>query len=71
MGRNCLLNIVHSEDGKYANIEGITPIMKGMPLLEPINTDLSDGLKKWLEKKRSEALDAGDKKPGAEDDLPF
>jgi len=57
-GQNCLLNIVHSENGKYANIEGITPIMKGMPLLKPINTALSDGLKKWLEKKRSEALDA-------------
>ncbi len=58
LGRNCLLNIVHSEDGKYANIEGITPIMKGMPPLVPINADLSDGLKKWLDKKRSEAVDA-------------
>jgi len=74
LGRNCLLNIVHTEDGKYANITGITPIMKNMPAIQPVNKDLSDGLKKWLEKKRGEALDAGANPAGnAADDseLPF
>ncbi len=75
LGRNCLLNIVHTEDGKYANITGITPIMKNMPVMKPINTDLADGLKKWLEKKRSEALDSGEGGNGTQsasdsDDLP-
>lgn len=57
LGQNCLLNIVHSDDGKYANIAGITPVMEGMAQLKPINSGLSDGMKKWLEKKRSEAIE--------------
>ncbi len=56
LGKNCLLNIVDSKDGKYSNIAGITPVMEGMALLKPINQGLSDGLKKWIEKKRSEAI---------------
>lgn len=72
LGRNCLLNIVHTEDGKYANITGITPIMKNMPVIQPINDGLADGLKKWLEKKRSESLKDGSTPPQDDSDpLPF
>lgn len=75
IGRNCLLNIVHSENGKYANIAGITPVMEGMADLKPVNTSIPDGIKKWLDKKRSEAvpLEAapGSAPPHSEDDLPF
>lgn len=75
LGRNCLLNIVHTEDGKYANIAGITPVMEGMTTLRPVNSDLPDGIKKWVSKKRGESL-ATEAAPGTapahtEDDLPF
>lgn len=33
LGKSCMLNIVHSEDGKYANVSAVTPLMKG--ILEP------------------------------------
>lgn len=56
IGKNCLLNIVHSENGKYANIAGITPVMKGMPPLIAFHKTLPDGLAKWVTKKRSEAI---------------
>lgn len=76
IGRNCLLNIVHAENGKYANIAGITPIMEGMAPLKATSSTVPDGIKKWLEKKRSESIatEAGpnDKvPPPGEDDLPF
>lgn len=70
-GRNCLLNIVHSDNGKYANIEGITPLMNGMTKIVPVLTDLPDGIKKWVEKMRSEAVKPADgKTPHPDDDLP-
>jgi len=41
IGANCLLNIIHkpSTDGTkvYANVLGIMPLPKGMPVLKPIN----------------------------------
>lgn len=41
IGANCLLNIIHkpSKDGTkiYANVLGIMPLPKGMPILKPIN----------------------------------
>lgn len=48
LGAACLLNIVHTEkDGKtYANVAGVTPLIKGMPKPEVvgpiINFDLDD-----------------------------
>ncbi len=73
-GRNCLLNIVHSDDEKYANIAGITPIMSGMAPIKATNTAIPDGLKKWLEKMRGEAVQpAGEGQkapPPGDDDLP-
>ena len=37
IGRPCLLNIVHSEDGKYANIKSITPLVNGMNCPDQVN----------------------------------
>ncbi len=72
-GRNCLLNIVHSDDEKYANIAGITPVMEGMPPIKPTG-NVPDGLKKWLDKMRSEAVEPMDSHeeppPHDADDMP-
>lgn len=46
IGRPALLNIVHSEDGKYANIATINPLPEGMecppPVYEPFVFELED-----------------------------
>lgn len=64
LGAACMLNIVHSDDGKYANIASIMPVPKGMPVQPPVNKplifslsefdqevfdSLSDGLKKMIQ----------------------
>ena len=44
LGQSCLLNITHTQDGKYANISdggrGINPLMDGMAKLTPINENI-------------------------------
>lgn len=72
-GRNCLLNVVHSDDEKYANIEGITPLMEGMQKVTPTLSGLPDGMLKWVEKMRSEAIqpDNSPAPPHGDDDLAF
>jgi len=37
LGRPALLNLTHSEDGKYANIKSINPPMKGLEMSEQVN----------------------------------
>lgn len=37
VGRPALLNVVHSEDGKYANIASINPLAKGMECPAQVN----------------------------------
>lgn len=37
MGRPALLNVVHSEDGKYANIASVNPLAQGMACPDAIN----------------------------------
>jgi hypothetical protein len=37
IGRPALVNIVHSEDGKYANIKAITPLVQGMECPAQVN----------------------------------
>ena len=74
-GKNGLLNIVHSDDEKYANVAGITPLMEGMPPIKATITTLPDGLKKWIDKMRSEAvepMEAGHQAPPphGDDDMP-
>lgn len=65
LGAACMLNIVHSDDGKYANIASIMPVPKGMPVPPAVNKpvifslsefdqevfdSLSDGLKDMIKK---------------------
>ena len=39
IGANCQLGIVHrtTENGTYANLSTIAPLLKGMPKIEPLN----------------------------------
>ena len=37
IGRPALLNVVHSEDGKYANIASVNPLAQGMACPEAVN----------------------------------
>jgi hypothetical protein len=34
LGANCMLNLVESNDGKYVNIEGFSPLMEGLDAVE-------------------------------------
>lgn len=75
--RDCLLNFVHSKDGKYSNIAGITPLMEGMAKMVPQTTEKPEWFVKFIEKKRSESVQPatqsgpGTAPPHTEDDLPF
>lgn len=40
IGRPALINVVHSENGEYANIATITPLMEGMPDPTAVNPTL-------------------------------
>ena len=40
IGRPALINVVHSEDGKYANVATITPLVDGMPEPPAVNPTL-------------------------------
>jgi hypothetical protein len=35
LGRFCMVNITHSEDGKYANISGISPVPSALRAVQP------------------------------------
>lgn len=62
MSRTCLLTIVHSEDGKYANIKTISPLLEGLECPPQVNpsfiftleepdkgfAQLSDGMRKFI-----------------------
>lgn len=41
LGRPAMVNIVYSEDGKYANIKSITPLVHGMTCPDQINESFS------------------------------
>lgn len=38
VGRPAMLNVIHSEDGKYANVKSVNPMPDGMDCPEPINS---------------------------------
>lgn len=40
LGANCMLNIVHSDDGQYANIASVMPLPKGMLAQKRTQTEL-------------------------------
>lgn len=37
IGKGCMLQIIHSDDGEYANIETILPLAEGLPMYDPEN----------------------------------
>ena len=80
-GANCLLNIIHykKQDGNTgAKIQSISPILRGMTKMAPVNTIAPE----WIAKKRAESIEAkeggatasdfADQTPFADDSsLPF
>jgi len=74
LGRPCLLNFVHTTDGKYSNIASITPLMDGMAPLVPVNKEKPEWLTKWVAKLRAASMDAGSENqapPHDDSELPF
>ena len=54
IGKNCLLNLVKSDDGRYVNIKGITPLVAG---LQPITPELApDHVYEWIDKLAAKAV---------------
>ena len=49
LGAPCLLNLAHSVCGKYANIIGVSPMMKGMPAPDQENPSLIFSLEDALD----------------------
>lgn len=47
LGAPCMLNIVHSEDGKYSNIKSIIPMPRGMPAIKPVGELLYFSIADW------------------------
>lgn len=67
LGQTCLIQIVHTPDGKYANVANIMAPPKGTPKLKPENTCIYfgidddkayDQLPKFLKEKWDNQLDA-------------
>jgi hypothetical protein len=68
LGKFCMVNITHSEDGKYANISGISPVPSALRSVQPegVNPTLHfwlaefdqskyDGLPKYYKEKIAES----------------
>ncbi len=62
LGVSCMINVIHTEDGKYANVSGITPLPKGLVCPKQINDSFEfgfnpfdqsklDSLPKWQQDK--------------------
>lgn len=56
LGRFCMVNITHSEDGKYANISGISPVPSALRNVQPEGINPTKMF--WLEKHTQEEFDA-------------
>lgn len=50
---NCMLSIVHSEDGKYANVGSVSKLMKGLEVMKPEN---SRSIPEWIQKLKDKAI---------------
>jgi hypothetical protein len=85
LGKFCMVNITHSEDGKYANISGISPVPSALRNVQPegINPTLHfwlnefdqakyDALPKYYKEKSAESSEwRGQKKSEpVKDDMP-
>jgi hypothetical protein len=55
-GVNCLLNIIHEkkEDKVRARVASISPVIKGMPMLNVFNAKAPE----WISRKRAESIEA-------------
>ena len=40
LGQPCMVQVVHSDDGKYANVSGVSKIPKGLPVPAQINKSI-------------------------------
>lgn len=76
IGANCLLNIIEDErtDGKkYPKVASVSPILKNMPKIVPVNKVPPD----WIQKKREQSIEWKEAKEGyatnneADEGLPF
>lgn len=47
LGKPCLLNVIHSDSGEYANIASISQLPKGMPGLKPTGELLFFNTEEW------------------------
>jgi hypothetical protein len=68
LGQSCMLQVIHTEDGQYANVANIMAPPKGMPKLKPEGTPVYYGpdddvqydfLPKFLKEKVDHQLSAG------------
>jgi hypothetical protein len=56
LGRFCMVNITHSEDGKYANISGISPVPSALRNAQPEGINPTKMF--WLQDYKQEDFDA-------------
>lgn len=85
LGKPCLVNVVHSADGKYANVKTVTPAPKGMATLVPSGSliyfsvdapdmavfeKFGDNLKKTIQESEEWKARHGTALPGGHDDMP-
>jgi len=56
LGRFCMVNITHSEDGKYANISGISPVPSALRNAQPEGINPTKMF--WLQNYKQEDFDA-------------
>lgn len=56
IGANCFLNIIRSKDNKYSNVDTVSPIPKGIPLINPTQQVPEPMLRK-IKEKQSKAVD--------------
>lgn len=57
IGRPAMVNIVYSEDGKYANIKSITPLVHGMNCPDQINESFSFSIDEYGTEKYKQLSD--------------
>jgi hypothetical protein len=56
LGKFCMVNITHSEDGKYANISGISPVPSALRNAQPEGVNLTKIF--WLQDYKQDDYDA-------------
>jgi hypothetical protein len=56
LGKFCMVNITHSEDGKYANISGISPVPSALRSAQPEGINPTKMF--WLQEFRQDEYDA-------------